>query len=145
MNSAAQPVDLAQRPHPSHRSQRRHTQAAGTFGGHEWGLSHGHAQGHLNGMKTSWEAGTGRSRLRSANGGGSHVQGSQTVQLTFRNRDEATSGLLRVHEMHPDGAPLCNRPLPDWMVFTPLGSGEVDCGLCALCGEAKGTSRMRRR
>lgn len=63
---------------------------------------------------------------------------TQTLQITVKG--EATSS-LKVHEMRPDGGPLCNRPTPDWngktMIYTPQGRGTVTCGICNRCAEAK--------
>lgn len=71
---------------------------------------------------------------------------TQTVQITPKG---AATSSLRVHEMRPDGTPLCNRPSPEWrrqtMVYTPQGRGTVTCGLCARCGEAKRTARSSSR
>lgn len=50
--------------------------------------------------------------------------------------DKKLASGLRIHELRPDGLPLCG-PKPDtWkggpMWLVDLGPGSVDCGLCAL-------------
>jgi hypothetical protein len=55
-----------------------------------------------------------------------------TVQITEPTEPIST---LKIHEMRPDGTPLCGEPAQVWegiqLVYTPLGPGIVDCQRCA--------------